>query len=827
MDETRLMYSKELDEVALYMETSILNEIPSKELTPEHFVLAMLDTKNCHAHMILESYLMNNNIVSLRELFANALTACNNEISGLTNDIIEIPFSKEMNKLMEDAENEKEITKSKILGTEHFLLALLNPELNLNSGKIFKSAGIDYNNILSKCQSETKNRHTKKPKNKNNNNMNIPSKSEVNIKSVSPKDNFIKQYTINLNQIVKDGKVDKTIGREKELKIIMQVLSRRRKNNVVLVGKGGVGKTSIVYGLAKLINEHKVPSVLDGKELLLLNIMSMVSGTSLRGMFEERVKGLFDELENNDKYILVIDDMQMVLKNGNKDRDTDISDKIGKILEDGNVRVIGTLPFKEYRNCVENNTQLSRKLQKIVIEPNNVSETIQIIKENKKFYEDYHNTIYRDEIIKKAVELSEKYINDRCLPDSAIDVIDLAGAGLCLTKTEPEMITSTRIRLHEIANEKKKYMNNGEWELVEDLNKEEKTLNRKLTDYKREQKKDNKNIVPVTENDIAKVISDITGVPVTKLSSNEKTKIAHIDNILKESIIGQDEAVEAICKVIKRNKVGLGDKTKTMSNILMMGPSGCGKTLIAKKLAEEIFGDEKSLIRIDMSEYSEKNSVSKLTGASPGYVGYENGGQLTEAIKNKQHCVLLLDEIEKADQEVYNLFLQLFDDGRLTDSSGQLVNFKNVIVLMTSNIGAKQASEFGKSIGFTTNVSNNKKAIIEKEMKSKFTPEFLNRIDQIVYFNSLTDDNLKGITELEIKKFSNRVKQAGYNITYTPKVVDFIYQKAVKQKEYGARPIIRFVQNELEDKLTDVILLGDYENGHTFNFDFENELIIS
>lgn len=826
MDETSLMYSKELDEVVLYMETSIFNEIPSKEFTPEHFVLAMLDTKNCHAHMILESYLMNNNIISLRELFANALTASNNEISGLTNDIIEIPFSKDMNKLMEDADNEKEITKSSILGTEHFLLALLNPELNLNSGKILKSAGIDYNNILSKCQSETKNRRTKKQKNKNNN-MNIPPKSEVNIKSVSPKDNFIKQYTINLNQIVKEGKVDKTIGREKELKIIMQVLSRRRKNNVVLVGKGGVGKTSIVYGLAKLINEHKVPSVLDGKELLLLNIMSMVSGTSLRGMFEERVKGLFDELENNDKYILVIDDMQMVLKNGNKDRDTDISDKIGKILEDGNVRVIGTLPFKEYRNCIENNTQLSRKLQKIVIEPNNVSETIQIIKENKKFYEDYHNTIYSDEIIKKAVELSEKYINDRCLPDSAIDVIDLAGAGLCLTKTEPEMITSTRRRLNEISNEKKKYMNNGEWELVEDLNKEEKSLNRKLTDYRREQKKDNKNIVPITENDIAKVISDITGVPVAKLSSDEKTKIAHIDNILKESIIGQDEAVEAICKVIKRNKVGLGDKTKTMANILMMGPSGCGKTLIAKKLAEEVFGDEKSLIRIDMSEYSEKNSVSKLTGASPGYVGYENGGQLTEAIKNKQHCVLLLDEIEKADQEVYNLFLQLFDDGRLTDSSGQLVNFKNVIVLMTSNIGAKQASEFGKSIGFYTNVGDNKKAIIEKEMKSKFTPEFLNRIDQIVYFNSLTDDNLKGITELEIKKFAKRVNQAGYNVAYTPSVVDFIYQKAVQQKEYGARPIIRFVQNELEDKLTDEILLGDYENGHIFNFDFKNELTIS
>ena len=519
-------------------------------------------------------------------------------------------------------------------------------------------------------------------------------------------------------------------------------------------------------------------------------------------------------------------DKRRVLKNGNKDRDTDISDKIGKILDNGNVRVIGTISFKDYRNCLENNTQLSRKFQKIIIEPNNIKETVSIIKENKRYYEDFHNTTYSDSIIEKAVELSEKYITDRCLPDSAIDVIDLAGAGLSILKKETEEITKTRNRLNEIDSSKKELMNTGQWEKVEELNNEEKKLNRIITDYNRENKKSKSNITPVQENDIAKVVSDITGVPITKLSTNEKEKVANIDKILKESIIGQDEAVNAITRVIKRNKIGLGDKTKTIANILMMGPSGCGKTLIAKKLAEEIFGDDKALVRIDMSEYSEKNSVARLTGAAPGYIGYESGGQLTEAIKNKQYCVLLLDEIEKADSEIYNLFLQLFDDGRLTDSSGQIINFKNVIVLMTSNIGAKKASEFGHKIGFLSNEEDNKKSIIEKEMKGKFTPEFLNRIDKIVYFNNLSDNDLKKITKLEINKFVERVNSIGYNVTYTDNVVEYISQKAIKKKEYGARPIIRLVQNELEDKLTDEILMGNFENGHTFCFDFKDDNII-
>ena len=347
-----------------------------------------------------------------------------------------------------------------------------------------------------------------------------------------------------------------------------------------------------------------------------------------------------------------------------------------------------------------------------------------------------------------------------------------------------------------------------------------------MAEYKRDKNSLKNTIIDITEDDIANVVSEITKVPVSKLSASEKTKIAHIDEILKKSVIGQDEAIESVCRVIKRNKVGLGDKTKTMANILMVGPTGSGKTLIAKKLAEEIFGDEKALIRIDMSEYSEKNSVAKLTGAAPGYVGYENGGQLTEAIKHKQYCVLLLDEIEKADQEVYNIFLQLFDEGRLTDSAGQIVNFKNVIVLMTSNIGARKAAELGGGLGFVTNEDSNKKSIIDKELKKKFTPEFLNRLDQIVYFNKLTDDNLKNIVKLEINKFSNRLNTLEYNITYDDNVVTYIHAKALEKQEFGARPIIRLIQTNIEDKITDLMLTNEYPKNYTFSASCENNNIM-
>jgi ATP-dependent Clp protease ATP-binding subunit ClpC len=384
-----------------------------------------------------------------------------------------------------------------------------------------------------------------------------------------------------------------------------------------------------------------------------------------------------------------------------------------------------------------------------------------------------------------------------------------------------------RKRLIEINKERSERLNKGDFEFIDSLNKEENFLKKNISDFNREVEKDKtKYSINITLDNIATSISDMTNIPINKLTLNEKEKIANIENVLKESVVGQDEAIEAVSRIIKRNKVGLGDKNKTLGNLLLLGPSGSGKTLIAKKLAEEIFGSDKALVRIDMSEYSEKNSVAKLTGAAPGYVGFENGGQLTEAIKNKQHCVLLLDEIEKADKEVYNLFLQLFDEGRLTDSAGQMVNFKNVIVLMTSNIGAKQASEMGKGLGFVTDESSNKKSIIEKSLKQTFTPEFINRIDQIVYFNSLSEDNLKEIVKLEINKFIKRLNELNYNLTYTEEVVEHLHSFAIKQKEYGARPIIRLIQDKIEDQITDLMLKNEYEENYTFVATYENEGII-
>lgn len=826
-------YSYELQEVISYMIDILVNEFPTEIFTPEYLIVSILDTKKCHANMFLDNYLMSNNMEELREIYTSVLKENKKPIINSKENKYKVKFDFELNKIMENAEKEADKTNSAQIGTEHVLLSILNPENEFKIQEIFKTVGIDYELIFDKCKDNKKNqRQTRKNNFINNNGFQqkeqqkqqiIPLKSEVNTTSVTSAGEFISKYTININELVKNGKVDDLIGRENEISQIIKVLARRKKNNVVLVGNGGVGKTAIIYGLAQKIVNCEIPTILEGKEIVEINVMALVSGTHFRGMFEERVKGLFDELKSSNKYILFIDDMQSVLKSGSKDKDTDISNMISDVLIEGEVRVIGTTSFKEYRNSIENNPSISNKLQRIIIEPSTIDETINILKHNKTYYENFHNVVYSDESIKKCVELSERYISDRCLPDSAFDVMDLTGAYVSLEHSQSNEFNELKKRLIEIENEKNIVLNNGDFEKIDALTIEENDVKKRINDFKRKEKSSER--IKIYPNDISKTISEITNVPISKLSTNEKERILHIDDKLKESVIGQDEAVESICRVIKRNKVGLGDKTKTMANILFAGPSGSGKTLIAKKLAEEIFGDEKALVRVDMSEYSEKNSVAKLTGAAPGYIGYENGGQLTEAIKHKQHCVLLLDEIEKADQEVYNIFLQLFDEGRLTDSAGQVVNFKNVIVLMTSNIGAKQVSEFGSGVGFVTDETSNKKSIIEKQLKQKFTPEFLNRIDKIVYFNSLTDDNLKDIVKLEINKFGNRLKELKFNIKYDESVVNFIHEQAVKQKEYGARPIIRLVQNNLEDKITDMILENEYEPEYAFTATCSNNRI--
>lgn len=826
-------YTIELNGVLDYMSTVLLNEFPTDVLTPEYLILAILDTKDCHANLILDNCLMSNNIEELRRVYVEVI---DKHIKPQLKDG-NVKFNDELVRILDCAKIESEKLNNSQVGTEHVLLAILNKENNFNEESVFDKFMLQYEFIFNKCNINTQLQDNEpkanklKPKKISKARKDIPLKSQVNTKTVAniaSSDSPIELYATSLNNLAKNGKIDEIIGRDEEVKEIIKVLSRRKKNNAILVGKGGAGKTAIVYGIAKMIEDGKVPSVLEGKEIVMLNQMALVSGTHFRGMFEERMKALIDTLQANDKYILFIDDIHTVVKSGSKEKDGDISGMIGNLLSEGTVKVIATTTFKEYRNAIESNTQLSRKLQKIVIEPTSIDDTIKILSNNKKYYEDYHGVRYGEKTIEKAVKLADRYITDRSLPDSAFDIIDLAGAKTALIDREPIEIQNTKKRMRQIEEEKNEALNNGDFEKIDSLTIEENVLASDLSDYKRDIKKLNVNVIDISEDDVADVVSEITKIPVSKLSTNEKAKIAHIDEILKKSIVGQDEAVDSVCRVIKRNKVGLGDRNKTMANILLAGPTGSGKTLIAKKLAEEIFGDEKALIRIDMSEYSEKNSVAKLTGAAPGYVGYENGGQLTEQIKHKQHCVLLLDEIEKADQEVYNIFLQLFDEGRLTDSSGQIVNFKNVIVLMTSNIGARKAAELGSGLGFVSNEDSNKKSIIEKELKKKFTPEFLNRLDQIVYFNSLSDDNLKNIVKLEINKFNDRLNNIEYNITYTDDVVDYIHVEAVKKKEFGARPIIRLIQKNIEDKITELMLENEYKPNYTFSASCVNgEIVIN
>ena len=820
----------EYTDILAYMLDVLNNEFPTVEFTPEYIMLSILDNPRCHANMIMDNILMTDTLDYLRNYYADVIKG--QPKKPILNITTKFKFNEELTGIYDKAEIEANAMSSSKLGSEHVLLAIMNPSNHFKIAEKLNSLGLSYDSMCNNCRdfeapnTEQKTSKVKKSDNSyiNNNhqdNGKMPLKSEVNSKVFVQNGNtpFINKYTIDLHEEIANGKYDKLVGRESILNNIITVLSRRRKNNVILVGKPGCGKTSIGYRLAEMIDEGCVPATLEGKKVVMLDVMALLSGTHLRGMFEERVDGLFKELKNNSNYILFIDDMQNIVRNTGKDKDGDLSDVIGRILTEGDVRVIGTIPFKDYRNGIENNSALSTKLQKIIVEPSSKEETLEILKSNKGYYENFHHVKFDDACLLKAVKLAKRYITNNSLPDSAIDVIDLTGASISLNNEQSISLKTLKEKLKSFDAEKKNAMNSGNFEKLDEIAKKESLLQKEIADMKKMIDNDESTWIKATEDDIADTVSAITTIPVSKLSDSNKTTILHIDEILKKDVIGQDEAINDISKAIKRSRAGFSDNNRCIS-LMLIGKSGVGKTLIAKKLAENVFGDEKALVRFDMSEYQDKTSVNKLLGSSAGYVGYDNGGLLTEAVKNKPYCVLLFDEIEKADESIYNVFLQLFDEGRLTDNNGTTVNFKNVIVIMTSNVGAKQASELGNGVGFQSNEEENKKAIIEKSLKNKFNPEFLNRIDKIIHFNSLTDENIKAITALELDKLKNRVKENGVNLTYNSDVVDYVFKKAIREKEYGARPVMRIIQDNISDKIVDMVLESD-NNQNSFDISID------
>ena len=823
----------EYKDILAYMLDILGNEFPTAEFTPEYIMLAILDNPRCHANLVMDNILMTDTLDYLRNYYAQVIRE--EPKKPILNK--DVKFDKELSDIINRAEDEAEFLTSTKLGSEHILLSIINPANHFKVGEKLISFGLAYDSICSNYRDFVEETEQKSPKVKkvdnsyisnNHQDAKIPLKSEINSKVFVQNGNtpFINKYTINLHEEIANGKYDKLIGREDVLDNVIKVLSRRRKNNVILVGKPGTGKTSIGYRLAEMIDCGSVPDNLEGKQVVMLDVMALLSGTHLRGMFEERVDGLFKELKNNSNYILFIDDMQNIVRNTGKDKDGDLSDVISKILTEGNVRVVGTISFKDYRNGIENNSVLSTKLQKIIVEPSTKEETFKILKSNKSYYENFHHVKFDDECLLKAVKLAKRYITNNNLPDSAIDVIDLTGASISLNNKQSTSMKTLKEKLNSFDGEKKKAMNSGNFEKLDEIAKKESQLLKKISDMKKKIDNDESTWIHATEDDIADTVSAITTIPVSKLSISNKTTILHIDEILKKDVIGQDEAINEIAKAIKRSRAGFSDNNKCTS-LMMIGTTGVGKTLIAKKLAENVFGDEKALIRFDMSEYQDKTSVNKLLGSSAGYVGYENGGLLTEAVKNKPYCVLLFDEIEKADESIYNVFLQLFDEGRLTDNNGTTVNFKNVIVIMTSNIGAKQASEMGNGVGFQSNVEENKKSIIEKSLKNKFNPEFLNRIDNIIHFNALTDDNIKVITRLELDKLRNRVKENGVNLTFGSDVIDYVFKKAIQEKEYGARPIMRIIQDNISDRVVDLVLESENkQNSFDISINKNGEVIV-
>jgi len=636
-------------------------------------------------------------------------------------------------------------------------------------------------------------------------------------------------YSRDLTKMAEDGRLDPIVGREKEIERVSQILSRRKKNNPILIGEPGVGKSSIAEGLALRIVQRKVSRLLFNKRVVMLDLASMVAGTKYRGQFEERIKALMGELEKEPDVILFIDEIHTMIGAGGASGSLDASNMFKPALARGEIQIIGATTLDEYRKHIEKDGALERRFQKVVVEPATVEESIQILNNIKDKYEHHHNVLYTEDAIKACVELTTRYLTDRHLPDKAIDALDEVGARVHISNINvPKEITDVEKKIVEIKDKKNDVIRSQKYEEAAKLRDVERQLNNELESARKnweEEQKNHKQIV--NEEAVAEVVSMMCGIPLQRISQNENDKLAKMPEKIQGKVIGQDEAVRKIVKAIQRGRVGLKDPNRPIGSFMFLGPTGVGKTQLAKVLAKYLFDSEDSLIRIDMSEYMEKFSVSRLIGAPPGYVGHDEGGQLTEKVRRKPYSVVLLDEIEKAHPEVFNLLLQVLDDGQLTDSLGRKVNFKNTIIIMTSNTGSRQLKEFGTGVGFSTKHKESQKdeetnAVIEKELKKKFAPEFLNRVDDVVMFNSLEKEDINKIIKIELDGLIQRVKSMEYNLEITDGAIEYIASQGF-DPQYGARPLKRAIQKHVEDVLTEEILTSNPEKNSLMTLDYNSE----
>ncbi len=733
---------------------------------------------------------------------------------------------------------EAKIFKTDLIGTEHLLLSILRDEDNVAS-KVLAQYGVTYDvfkaaleegvegvrNEMSSEEGETPEDYYKEEKRA----QSAKSKS----KSKTPVlDNFARDLT----KAAEEGKLDPIVGREKEIERVSQILSRRKKNNPVLIGEPGVGKTAIAEGLALRIVQRKVSRVLFNKRVVSLDLASMVAGTKYRGQFEERMKALMMELEKAEDVILFIDEIHTIVGAGGASGSLDASNMFKPALARGEIQCIGATTLDEYRQHIEKDGALERRFQMVLIQPANPDETIEILHNIKGKYEDHHSVNYSDDAIKACVDLSERYMSDRHLPDKAIDILDEAGARVHISNIHvPTEIVDLEGKIEEIKSEKNKVVKSQNFEEAAKLRDKEKRLLEELELAKSEWEDKAKNErYSVTEEDIASVISMITGIPVKRMGEDESKRLLNMSDTLKQRVIGQNKAVEKLSKTIQRTRAGFKEPNRPIGSFIFLGPTGVGKTELAKTLSEFLFDSDDALIRIDMSEYMEKFAVSRLVGAPPGYVGYEEGGLLTEKVRRKPYSVVLFDEVEKAHPDVFNLMLQALDEGFMTDSNGRKIDFRNTVIIMTSNIGSRQLKDFGTGVGFGThNKQESKdresKMVIEGQLKKFFSPEFLNRIDDVIVFESLDKDNIVKILDIRMTRMLKRIEDLGYKIEISAKAKEFLGDKGF-DADFGARPLQRALQKYLEEPLAERVLQGTLKEGDTLKIDWKagsEELSIS